>query len=315
MIVKFEEKGHIYSVDGEIASISVTELLAKHGLTPYNGVKTAVMRSAAELGKRIHKDLENVLNAVKHEPKTVQGERFKEWVAANLDCGVGEQVIGYERDGMIIAGTADVIGINKDGELIIGDHKNTSQFHREYVTWQVSLLDYFLRKLHEKREELNGNRLNWKGAKRFYCFRYEPATGEMTVHSLNKISDTEIERLLECEYNGELYTRKELAIDDELRDKYLAAEERFAEIETAAKAAERERDELRAELLKLFKAQGIQSWESPTGKFLITYCYPTDRISVDSKKLKEKYPTVYSECQKISTVKEYLRVTIRSDEE
>ena len=129
MLIEFDEKDHVYSVDGEIASISVTELLAKHGLSPdYSGVKGAVLRAKADEGKRIHKDLENVLNKAKYEPKTAQGKAFKNWVKENLDCAVGEQMLAYEYKGMYIAGTADVIGFTKGGFGIIGDHKNTSKF-------------------------------------------------------------------------------------------------------------------------------------------------------------------------------------------
>ena len=43
MRIDFDEKNHIYRVDGDIASISVTELLHKHGLAPdYSGVSKTV---------------------------------------------------------------------------------------------------------------------------------------------------------------------------------------------------------------------------------------------------------------------------------
>ena len=102
MIVEFEEKDHIYSVNGDIASISVTELLKKHGLSPnYDGVNKQALRESAEKGKNVHKDLENVLNVANYEPKTEQGKQFAEWVKNNLDCGKGEQMLGFEEDGCI----------------------------------------------------------------------------------------------------------------------------------------------------------------------------------------------------------------------
>lgn len=315
MLIDFEEKHHIYSVNGEIASISITELLAKHGLSPdYSGINKQVLRESAERGKEVHKDLEYILNKAKYTPKTKQGEQFSKWVKENLDCGVGEQMLAYEKDGMIIAGTADVMGISKDRTfVIIGDHKNTSKFHREYVSWQVSLLDYFAKKL--GKEPVNGKVLNWKGAKKFYCFHYDPKNGDMTVYELARIEDSEIERLLDCEYNGEIYQRPTLVIDPELEKRYLEAEENFMAIEAQAKAMQETRDNLRAELLKLFEEQGIKSWESPDKKLQVTYVAPQERTTVDSKKLKEKYPTVYTECQKISKVKSSIRVTVREEDD
>ena len=241
MIVNFEEKGHIYSVNGEIASISVTELLTKHGLSPYSGANKAKMKESADVGKAIHKDLEDILNVASYEPKTEQGKQFAEWVKENLDCGVGEQMLGFESNGLVIAGTADVMAIAKDKTLSIADHKNTSHFHREYVSWQVSILDYFARKL--GKEKINGKLLNWKGAKRFICFHYDPKTGKMTAHELNKVADEEIERLLDCELRDEIYQRPTLVIDPELQQKYLQAEENFIAFEKQIKAVQKVRDD------------------------------------------------------------------------
>lgn len=314
MNITFEEKGHIYSINGNIAGISVTELLAKHGLAPnYSGTSKAKLKESAEIGKQVHKDLENVLNTASYEPTTEQGKHFAEWVKNNLDCGVGEQMLGYDYKGLLIAGTADVMGIMKDKSLVLGDHKNTSKFHREYVTWQVSLLDYFARKLGD--EKVNGKLLKWKGAKHFYCFHYDPKSGEMVVYKLDKIPDEEIENLIECEYHNEIYHRKELVIDPELEKKYLAAEAKFIAIEKGLKKAQKKRDELREELLKLFEEQKIKSWESADKGLMVTYVMPMDRISVDSSMLKKKYPLVYNECQKITHIKAQLRVKIRGENE
>lgn len=314
MIVEFEEKDHIYTVNGEIAGISVTELLAKHGLAPdYSGVNKQKRRESADKGKAVHKDLEDILNVASYEPKTEQGKHFAEWVKENIDCGVGEQKLAYEYNGLIIAGTADVMAIGKNKTLIVADHKNTAKFHREYVSWQVSLLDYFARKL--GREKINGKILNWKGANKFYCFHYDPKSGEMKVYELEKVSDEEIERLIECEYKNEIYQRAVLVIDPELEKKYLLAEEKFMEIEKQAKELQNARDDLRAELLKLFEQQGIKSWESRDGKLLVTYVAPAEQLRVDSAKLKTKYPQVFAECQKLSKVKAQIRVKVRGEDD
>jgi hypothetical protein len=313
MIVNFEEKGHIYSVNGDIASISVTELLTKHGLSPYSGVSKAKMKESADIGKAIHKDLEDILNVAGYEPKTEQGKQFAEWVKENLDCGVGEQMLGFESNGLVIAGTADVMAIAKDKTLILADHKNTSQFHREYVSWQVSILDYFARKL--GKEKINGKLLNWKGAKRFICFHYDPKTGKMTAHELNKVADEEIERLLDCELHNEIYQRPMLVVDPELQQKYLQAEENFIAFEKQLEAIQKVRDDLRAEMLRLLEEQGIKSWESPNGKLLVTYIPQSEHLRVDSTKLKTKFPQVFTECQKLLKVKSQIRVTFRGEDD
>lgn len=311
MIVEFEEKGHIYTVDGEIASISVTELLKKHGLAPnYDGVDKKLLKASAEKGKAVHKDLENVLNEVNYEPTTEQGRQFAEWVKNNLDCGVGEQMIGFEEEGFILAGTADVMAISKNGAFIVADHKNTSAFHREYVSWQVSLLDYMARQLGA--DKINGKVLKWKGATEFYCFHYDPKTGEMKVYELEKVPDEEIRKLITCEKHGEIYQRPILVIDSELQAKFEQAEQLLIEKETEYKKAEATAKELREQLCKAFEEQGIKSWE--TEKLRVTYVAPVERISVDSKKLKQKYANAYIDCQKLTKVKASVRVAVKDSE-
>ena len=155
MRIDFEPEHHVYSVNGEIANTSVTELLAKHGLAPdYGKTSKARLRASADKGKAIHEDLEKVINDMSYEPTTKQGQQFKEWAMNNLSSAIAEQKVGFELEGFSIAGTIDLLGFDLDGNCIIGDHKNTSKFHREYVSWQVSLYDYFLRRL--RNEKING---------------------------------------------------------------------------------------------------------------------------------------------------------------
>lgn len=311
MLIEFDESTHTYFVDGDVANISVTELLAKHGLAPdYSGVNKKSLAYASKRGKEVHKDLENIFNKKDYTPTTKQGEQFAKWVKENVDCGVGEQMLAYNYKSMIFVGTADVMAIMKDGAYMVGDHKNTSKFHREYVSWQVSLLDYFARKLGTR--NVNGKQIIWKGATKFYCFHYDPKIFEMRVYELDKVPDREIERLLECEYQGEIYTRQELAIDKRFAEKFEKAEQYVLQVQETLRMAEENARKYREEMLSYFEQQGIKSWETENIK--VTYVPQMERLSVDSKALKEKYPNAYSECQKLNKVKAQLRIKKRGDE-
>lgn len=314
MKVELVEEGHTYIVNGDIASISITELLKKHELAPsYKSVPKKKMEQASQEGKDVHKDLENVLNIAGFEPTTEQGKNFKAWCKENIDCAVGEQKLAYNYKGIIIAGTADVMGFLKDGNAFIGDHKNTATFHREYVSWQVSIGDYFARKL--EGEKINGKKMFWKGAKNFYCFQYDKGTGELDVIELEKIPDEEIERLLECEFNGEKYERRELVIDPELQIKFLKAEKALADIEIAHKQAEATAKELRQMICDLCEKQKIYSWESPSGLVKVTYYPDRDDIIVDTPKLKKEYPQVWANCQKIRHTRSFVKVKVKEEGE
>ena len=309
MIIDFEEKNHVYSINGDIATISVTELLHKHGLAPnYKGANESTLKKNAEKGKEVHKDLENVLNEAKYEPKTEQGKNFKAWCFEHIDCGVGEQMLGMKYKGLTIAGTADVMAINKKGQFIIGDHKNTAKKNIEYVRWQVSLLDYMARKL--GKSKVNGKALNWGGAKEFWLFKYDKTTGELDAVALDPIDDFEIETLLDCEVEGKTYQRPALVLDKEFENAVESVEFKLFALESERKKIEETASECRKKLCELMEAQGITKWESPRG-IVVTYNRATEMVGVDSRKLKDKYPKVFEDCQKLTKKSAYVRVSVK----
>ena len=314
MKIAFEERNHVYAINGEIATTSVTELLAKHGLAPnYTGASRAKLQESADKGKAVHKDLEEIVNDLSHVPTTEQGKQFREWATMNLKMGVAEQKVGFEFEGFSIAGTIDLIGIDYEDRLIIGDHKNTSKFHREYVSWQVSLYDYFLRRLGN--ETINGRGFaGWSGAKKFYCFHYDPKTAKMTIYELEKIADEEIEKLIECERKGEKYVRPNLYLDKEMQNKFLLAEQLLAQKQAEYKQAEAEADKIREEILQAFEKQHILSWESPNKKVKVTYVHKTDVESVDKAKLKKDFPTVYNKVIKLTSRKAYIKIETKGEQ-
>lgn len=310
MLIEFEEKNHIYSVNGEIANISVTELLRKHDLSPsYAGASKQQLARASKRGKEIHKDLENILNEKNYKATTREGEQFEKWVAENLDCGVGEQMLAFQFQEMIIAGTADVMGFLKDGTPFIADHKTTTKFYKEAVTWQVNLLDYFARKV----KVVNGKPIKWAGAQKFYCFHYDPKIFDLVVYELDKIPDVEIERLIDCEYRNEKYTRPTLIADQKLLDKFTKAEQYLAKVEETYKKAQENAKKIREEMLAIFEKQNIVSWENE--KMRVSYVPPTDKVVVDSTKLKRDFPQVYAQCTKISSAKSFVRIKLKGGEE
>ena len=312
MEILLNEAKHQYTVDGELADISVTELLAKHELSPdYSLVRKERLEERSKVGKEVHKDLEDLLNKARYEPKTEQGKEFLNWIKGNVDCAVGEQKLAMRyQESLLICGTADVMGFMRDGMLFVGDHKNTSAFHREYVTWQVSLLDYIARQCSGK--TINGNIFNWIGASKFYCFHYNKDK-ELKVYELEKIDDSEIERLLDCEIKGEKYLPQQLVVDNELVANLEDLELQIATMKSRLKETEELAEQKRKALLELFEAQRVLSWESPSGLVRISYVAPYERLGVDSNTLKEKYPTIYQEVLKPTQVKASLRIKIKGE--
>lgn len=308
MRIAFDEATHCYAVNGDIAHVSVTELLAKHGLSPnYDGVSDAKLAEAAEYGRAIHKDIENYVNKPAYTPITPAGEEFAEWAKNNLDCAVAEQVLAYEYSkDLIIAGTCDLLGYLKDGMSVMGDHKTTSPLHKESVSWQVSLLDYIARKLGD--EAINGKQINWKGAAKFYCWHYDKQAQKMSPIELERIPDSEIEKLLDAEFRGERYQRPLLVLDAELALKAEKAEMQLLVLKRQEEAAMTEARVLRDMLCAAFEAQGISSWISPNGLVKVSYIPATTSIQVDNSRLKKEQPGIYEKYSKLVHKKAYVRV-------
>lgn len=311
MYITMDKKTHTYSVDGDIASISITELLTKHGLAPdYSGVSKEKKKEAAERGKAVHKDIECFINNKGYEPETPQGLEFAKWALKNLETAEAEVSIAYEFKGMLIAGTIDLIGTLKSGERIVDDHKNTASFNAEYVAWQVSIGDYFLRKANGR--IVNDRKIEWAGAEKFFCTHFDPKSGKLSIKELDKIPDSEIERLIFAEYNGEKYVRPKLVVENELRVSLERAEQVLFEIEQAHKKAKETAEKCRAALLAEMERQGIYSFEGE--KVKAGYRSGYDSVRVDATKLRRELPEVYAQYTKTVRVKPTVTISIKGGE-
>lgn len=319
ILIDFDEQTHSYAVNGELASISVTGLLTKHGIAPdYSGVNKAFLESKAEQGRLVHADLENVLKygqIDEYEPTTPQGKEFNAWVKENLQIGNPECKLAIEYKGLVISGMADVMGVLQNGDILVGDHKNTSKFHREHVSWQVSLYDYFARQMNGAK--VNGVDFYWEPATQFKCFHYDPKTGNMTVHDLEKVPDAEIERLLDCEVAGVIYKKPDLVVSPEFEARLVKAERDLVKFELERQKRENIAKEYREELCRMFEEQFGENWQggwsNKDGTIKFAHVPAREQTRIDAEKLKALYPEVFVDCKKTTKVKSFVRVTV-SDE-
>ena len=88
-----------------------------------------------------------------------------------------------------------------------------------------------------------------------------------------------------------------------------AAIKTIAEICTAKKKLEEQEKQLKEQLLNAMEANNVKSFSNDVLK--ITYVAATTANSVDSKKLKEKYPNIAAECSKTSNKSAYVKVKVK----
>lgn len=288
-MIRFDEKTHRY-FDGEKQLISVTQLMRKHGLSPdYSGVRSDVLQAAADRGTLIHKEIEEY-NKTGEIGFTRECAEFAQYVTENrLDVLASEFIVYND----VCAGTVDLFLMSKGAFAVIADIKTTSTLHIDAVSWQLSIYDA----------------LNGYSAQMGRAFHFGK-DGSLNVVDIPLKPKEEVERLFEAERRGEIYKSAEISPIDEGALAALADFERLiAETEAKKKAAEAQRDEIKAALLAQMEEKGVKTFE--TDKIKLTYVAPSTRSTIDAAKLKKELPEIAEQYTKTNETKASLRITIK----
>ena len=297
MKVVFNEQKHTYWL-GDKRLISVTSLLRQHGLsTDYSGVSADIMEKAAKKGTAVHSEIEDYIKT--------GAVGFTSELLSFIDLSDSLQFVANESeiilpsgdipdaeiDNYIVAGTADIIGTSKDG-LTLVDIKTTQKVDMRSCAWQLSLY-----------ERLAGVKFD-----KMYIFHLRETAKAIPIE---RIPEGEIDRLLECERNGEIYHEPGLIATGDLIACAQRAEMELSRIEEERKAAEATAKEYRQKLYDLMEQQSISSWETLDKSMLITRVAPYTKTTIDSAKLKAEMPEIAEKYSKVSAVKGSLKITIR----
>lgn len=293
----FRESDHTYWL-GDKQLISVTQLMKKHGLSPdYTGVDTEVLNKKAERGTLIHKEIEDYINTGISGFTTELEDFVHIGDELRLTASQSEQIVNND----IIAGTLDYQGMRaiqeppcNDFRLIkvLADVKTSTVVHKEACRWQLSLY-----------ERLTGEQFD-----EFYIFHLGEKSKAIQVE---RIPAEEIDKLIECERNGEIYAKRELVLAQDLLAEIKKVEQCIKGIDTQKKEAEATAETLKAVLMEAMASQGIKSYETIDKSMLITYIEPSIRETIDSTRLKKELPDIAKKYLKISNVKASIRITLR----
>jgi hypothetical protein len=297
MRVEFRKSNHSYWL-GEKKLISITQLLKKHGLsTDYTGVDAEVLQRAAQKGTMIHKEIENYINS----GAVGFTSEFMDFIdiADSLELSELESEVilpcddipENEIDNYVCAGTADILCTSKNGKTII-DIKTTANVNKRACAWQLSLY-----------EKLSGRKFD-----KLYIFHLGANSRPIEIE---RIPEAEVDRLLECERNGEIYQEPGLIVTGDLIACAEAAERELKLAEATAKTAKETAEKYRQQLYVLMTEQGVDSWETLNKSLLITRVAPSTKPTIDSARLKADLPEIAEKYTKISNVKGYVRITVR----
>lgn len=297
MRVIFRESDHTYWL-GDKKLISVTQLLKKHGLaTNYSGVSEEVLEKAANKGTLIHKEIEDYIKtgAVGFTSELsdyidITAELGFKAEDSEIILPAGE-IPEDKADEYFYAGTADLIGKISDG-YVLADLKTTAKVDKRAYAWQLALY-----------ERLCGVKFD-----KLYIFHLGKNSKAIPIE---RVSDEEVDRLLECERNGEIYSEPGLIVANELLARAQEAELELKRAEEAKKEAEATAKEYRQKLYEAMKQQNLSSFETADKSMLITRVAETTKISIDSAKLKKELPEIAEKYSKTSTVSRYVKITLR----
>lgn len=289
----FDEVNHTYTLNGK-QLISVTQLLRKHGLsTDYSMVDYDVLNAKAERGTLIHKEIENYIKTGADGFTDELGGYKALMSVLNLTPLASEKIVYND----IVAGTVDLIAVSCDG-IVIVDYKTCAKLNKRAIAWQLSIYAYLARHIASSVEKL-------------YIFHLLP--NKSKVVEIDRIPDSEIEKLLDCERNGQLYVEQTTALqlpEHELAE-IVDITKAIADLENKLKEYNKIYDGIKDSLKAKMVEYGVKrSYEDDNLK--ITYVEPYTRDTLDSKRLQAEMPELYLKYKKTSSVKDNVKITLRS---
>lgn len=136
------------------------------------------------------------------------------------------------------------------------------------------------------------------------CCRNCPEWGEVG----EKCPESCVEHPNEC---GEATYDEETGLQV-FQQTQLAALNAIASLMAHKKAIEDQEKEMKTALCEAMQKYGIKKFESDV--LNLTFVEPTAVTSIDSAKLKKKYPDIAAECSKVSSKVGYVKITLKGGE-
>ena len=292
MEIKFDETLHKYTVDGKEV-ISVTQLLQKHKITPsYDAVDKELLRMSSERGTLIHEEVENWIKK-RETGFTEEFERICDFLIERADGNtkiLSEQMVAND----VVAGRLDLLYLNDKKELVLADIKTGNSKHLYGWTWQLSLYKYLYERMYDKKIK--------------YIEIFWAHDEDLTVIPCGYVGDDKIENLLNAEREGRLISDVDLGVSEEELEELEELMEDIKSKEEELKLLKDKVDSVKKILYDTMGKEGVKTVDR--GKLKITYVAPSNRTSIDSKKLEKEEPEIYKKYVKTTTVEGNIKITL-----
>ena len=281
--VAFNEWLHVYTASDGHTLIGVTELMKRHGLSPdYGGISKDVLEKAAARGTAIHQLLQDYDDG----KAVIEDENLKAYKALGLKVHCSEYLVS---DNDIVATFIDKVL----DDCSLADVKSTSTVHRRPLEWQLSIGAYLF--------ELQNP---GKKVPHLYCIHVRD--GKAKLIEVSRIPNEAVERLLECERCGVVYSDNPAPADAALaleEQAVVLAEQldQIARLKLAIKETEQASAELQQRLYDYMTENNLDEMACELGTFVRKA--PYTKKALDSTRLKKEKPELYEQYLKESEVK------------
>ena len=281
--VAFNEWLHVYTASDGHTLIGVTELMKRHGLSPdYGGISKDVLEKAAARGTAIHQLLQDYDDG----KAVIEDENLKAYKALGLKVHCSEYLVS---DNEIVATFIDKVL----DDCSLADVKSTSTVHRRPLEWQLSIGAYLF--------ELQNP---GKKVPHLYCIHVRD--GKAKQIEVSRIPDEAVERLIECERCGVVYSDNPVPADAALaleEQAVVLAEQldQIARLKLAIKETEQASAELQQRLYDYMTENNLDEMACELGTFVRKA--PYTKKALDSARLKKDKPELYEQYLKESEVK------------
>ena len=296
--VLFNEDGHTYTLDGHTLQ-GVTPIIAWLFPETYKGIPQSILNQAAEYGTLIHKKCE-LADSMGIVDDPIVADYMEVMQQHGLKVMLSEYLVSDEEN---IASCIDKVTENND----LCDIKTTSKVHIPNVTMQLSIYAWLfeLQNPGQKVGEL-------------YCIWLpKPQYGQADIIWLKRVPSEICAEIVQIYLNSPddlLNARAILAQTDfefEHQRKTGDVPEVFADLmdelitisETKKQLEEREKV-IKDIVLSEMQKDNMDKWGNDLIQFTRKAAY--NRVSIDSKALKELHPDIYTECSKTTTYSESL---------
>ena len=304
--VVFQEESHTYDLDGKKLH-GVTDIVKWVFDETYDGIPADVLKRAAERGTAVHTACEvwDEFGIITEDEKR-EVSAYRALCEANgLKALKSEYLVSNETT---TASSIDKVFEPTGDEYPLADIKGTSQYHEENVALQLSIYAYLFERQNKG-----------KKAGRLMCIWLpREQYGQPRLFDVPRIPADQVKFIMEqFDEGGDPVACQQIVrsyltpatTEDWLPANIKQVELEVVQIEQEAKRLEARSKELRAGLLELMQQNNVKKWEGE--HIVLTRKEASVRTTLDTAKVKSKYPDVYAECTKESKTSESLMIKIK----